>query len=102
VADDRVRVWTSGGTLYGCAPDRLAGLIEVRGLGVLPCAALRFASVALVVDAQASGGERMPEPADTVLEGVRLPCFRLAFVQAGSVAQLDRVLDMAVRRQALL
>jgi serine kinase of HPr protein (carbohydrate metabolism regulator) len=36
VADDRTLVFVSGGELYGRAPDALAGLVEARGLGVLP------------------------------------------------------------------
>ncbi len=34
VADDRVRLFVSGGRLYGRAPSALAGLIEARGIGV--------------------------------------------------------------------
>ena len=36
VADDRTLVWSSAGRLYGRAPAALAGLVEVRGVGVLP------------------------------------------------------------------
>ncbi len=35
VADDRVVVFPAGGRLYGRAPETLAGLIEVRGVGVI-------------------------------------------------------------------
>lgn len=35
IADDVVEVEKSGGRLFGKAPDRFAGLLEVRGLGII-------------------------------------------------------------------
>jgi serine kinase of HPr protein (carbohydrate metabolism regulator) len=54
VADDRVVVWASGGRPFGRAPAPLSGLLESRGLGVLPCPALAFAPIALAVTCAAS------------------------------------------------
>ena len=36
VSDDRTRLWVSEGRLFGAAPEPIAGLIEARGLGVMP------------------------------------------------------------------
>ena len=47
VADDRVLIWASGGALYGRAPQTLANLIEVRGLGICPEQALPFSRIVL-------------------------------------------------------
>ncbi len=62
VADDRVLLWTSGGRLYGRAPDSLAGLLESRGLGVLPTRAQPFAEVVMAIrcEASAEAVERFP------------------------------------------
>jgi serine kinase of HPr protein (carbohydrate metabolism regulator) len=71
VADDRVILWVSGGRLYGRAPDVLAGLLEVRGLGVIPTPALPLAENALV--ARCGTPERLPEPRTEQLLGVEVP-----------------------------
>lgn len=49
VADDRTELWTSGGDLYGRAPDTISSLIEVRGLDVVRQTALPLARIALVI-----------------------------------------------------
>ena len=35
VADDWTQVWASGDHLYGAAPPRIRGLLEVRGVGIV-------------------------------------------------------------------
>ena len=100
-ADDRVRVWISGGALYGAAPASLADLIEVRGLGVAREPALPFVRLALAVEASgpAAPMERMPEPNRLDLLGIALPHLRLALCEPSALAKLDRALHAAVRRQ---
>ncbi len=65
VADDRAILWASGGRLFARAPERLFGLVEARGLAVLPVPALAFAEVVLAVDLAAAPEQldRIPEPA---------------------------------------
>ena len=50
VADDRVLLWTSGGRLFGRAPETLTCLIEARGVGILKAPVPDFAPVSLAVD----------------------------------------------------
>jgi serine kinase of HPr protein (carbohydrate metabolism regulator) len=92
VADDRVLLWTSGGRLYGRAAETLAGLIEMRGLGVLPEPQLAFSAVALIVRA-GSEIERVPpeNQAETRL-GVTIPALDLAFLEDSAPAKLRRAL----------
>ncbi len=74
VADDRVLVWTCDGRLFGRAPDGLSGLMETRGLGVLPQDNLRFCEIDLCVRcAPSESVERLPDPASTEVEGVSIP-----------------------------
>ena len=40
VADDRTQAFVSSGRLFGAAPRALAGLIEVRGVGIVAPGAL--------------------------------------------------------------
>lgn len=73
VADDRVVVWRSGDRVFGKPPLPLAGLIEVRSLGVLPVGApLAMAEIALVIDLQPTT-ERAPEPGSLEVAGIVLP-----------------------------
>ena len=90
VADDRVELWTSGGRLYGRAPETLAGQIEVRGIDVLPAPALAWAQVSLCV--RAGIPERIPEPAFTDDFGLRLPLLTLALLESSAPAKLSRAL----------
>ncbi|WP_254600841.1 HPr kinase/phosphorylase [Caulobacter sp. S45] len=100
-ADDRVHVWRSGGALYGAAPAPLAGLIEVRGVGVRCEPTLPFVRLDLAVEAatQAEPVERMPPPMRYDLLALALPRLRLALLEVGTLARLERALDAALRRE---
>lgn len=95
VADDRAVVFASGGRLYGKAPDSLAGLIEVRGLGILSMPAIGFAEVVAVVrciDAP-SGVERLPEPRLETVSGLSVPVFDLWPLEPAAPAKIRRMLE---------
>jgi serine kinase of HPr protein (carbohydrate metabolism regulator) len=92
VADDRVLVWASGGRLYGRAPDALHGLVEARGIGVLPTPARAFAAIDLAVECVAGPVERLPEPAQTTHLGHDLPLVRLVATEASAPAKIGRAL----------
>ncbi len=50
VADDRTDLWLAkNGVLYASAPSAIAGLMEVRGLGIIALPYLRHAAVGLAV-----------------------------------------------------
>jgi HPr kinase/phosphorylase len=84
VGDDRVHVQAAGGRLLVRPAESLAGLIEVRGLGILRLPYEPGAVVGLVIDLSANA-ERLPEAAErqVEIEGLNLP--RLA-VAAGQEA----------------
>jgi HPr kinase/phosphorylase len=75
VADDRVEITVSHGRLVLRPPPALAGLLEVRGLGIRKIAWEPIAVAGLIVDLAATDAERMPVSPATVIEinGVRLP-----------------------------
>src|ERR1700753_562992 len=62
VGDDRVHLDTDGEKLWVRPARELAGLIEVRGLGIRNCDHAGEAVVGLVVDLAASDAERLPPP----------------------------------------
>jgi len=78
VADDRLLVERRGEQLIGRAPEALAGLIEVRGLGIMRVEHCAGAPLGLVVELDgAASWPRLPEPMTHELLGVALPFFRL-------------------------
>ena len=89
VADDRVDVEAVDGRAVASAPAMLAGLIEVRGLGVVRLEAVERQPIDLVVDLVAPEAvERLPEPATTEICGVVLPLRRLDPFAASAAATL--------------
>jgi HPr kinase/phosphorylase len=75
VGDDRVHLDTVAGQLWVRPAPELAGLIEVRGLGIRRCAFAGEAVVGLVVDLAAEDAERLPAPEalSTHLNGISIP-----------------------------
>jgi HPr kinase/phosphorylase len=75
VADDRVELTVSHGRLLARPPATLAGLIEVRGVGIRRVAFEAVAVVGQVIDLADDDGERIPAPAAqmTEINGIRLP-----------------------------
>lgn len=85
VADDQVLVRAVAGRLVARAPEPIRGLIEVRGVGLVPAPTAAFARIGLVVDlAAANAVPRLPEPQSTRIEGVDVPLARLAPFEASA------------------
>lgn len=94
VADDRVAVWTSGGALYGRAPDPLRGLIEARGHGVTTESPVAFAEIVMAARCLEATQviERMPAPEAETIAGTPVPLLRLDPREASAPAKLRRAL----------
>lgn len=75
VGDDRVHLALEGGQIMVRPAAGLAGLIEIRGLGIRRCDYVDSALVALVVDLAAPDAERLPstEALAISIDGVKLP-----------------------------
>jgi HPr kinase/phosphorylase len=75
VGDDRVHLDTDAGQLWVRPAAELAGLIEIRGLGIRRCEFAGEAIVGLVVDLAAAKSERLPPPEAlmTRIFGVLIP-----------------------------
>jgi serine kinase of HPr protein (carbohydrate metabolism regulator) len=73
VGDDRVHLQAAAGRLLASPADALAGLIELRGVGIVRRAHEPCAVVGLVVDLAAADAQRLPERGETVVEGVTIP-----------------------------
>ncbi|WP_312016639.1 HPr kinase/phosphatase C-terminal domain-containing protein [Bradyrhizobium sp. BR 10261] len=75
VGDDRVHLATVGQEIEVRPVPVLAGLIEIRGLGIRRCDFVEHATVGLVVDLDAEDAERLPPPEllKTMIFGVEIP-----------------------------
>ncbi|WP_072385968.1 hypothetical protein [Hyphomicrobium sp. CS1BSMeth3] len=80
LADDQVIVDRSGGGLVACAPDTIAGRIEVRGLGIIDMPSVPAAEIGLAVELVAPAAiERLPEAGSTwPLLGAEVPLLRVS------------------------
>jgi HPr kinase/phosphorylase len=80
VADDRVYLETAGGRLLARPAEALAGLIEVRGVGLLRLDHEPNAVVGFIVDLAAADAGRLPEPNQrkTEIGGISLPRLAVA------------------------
>lgn len=79
VSDDQVFTSSAGGKLLMTSPETIAGVIEVRGLGLCSIAAQGKAVIDLVVTlVDPKQAERMPESSFATLHSVRLPELKLA------------------------
>ena len=88
VADDRAHVAAVNGRLIVRPPEALAGLIEVRGLGIRRLPFEPLAVVGLVVDLAAEDAERLPAAASRsiTIDGVSVP--RLPVAPGGDALRL--------------
>ena len=75
VGDDRVHVWPQAGELIVRPAPALAGLIEIRGLGIRRCEFAAEAPIGLVVDLNAADAERLPPPdaLQVSISGILIP-----------------------------
>ena len=75
VGDDRVHLDTAGEQLWVRPAQQLAGLIEIRGLGIRHCPFAGEAVVGLIVDLAADDAQRLPPPEALKirLNGVSIP-----------------------------
>lgn len=76
VADDAVLIEASAGALFARAPERLGGLIEIRGFGPVAIRTVASARLRLAADLGAAS-ERTPDPAQyrALGDGVAMPLY---------------------------
>jgi serine kinase of HPr protein (carbohydrate metabolism regulator) len=80
VADDRVVLEAAHGRLLARPPEALAGLIEVRGLGIRRLSHEPVAVVGQVLDLAAVDAQRLPAPLarETEIAGIMVPRLAVA------------------------
>ncbi len=89
VADDQVELRRAGERVLVTAPAAIAGLIEVRGVGIIRLEAVAEATLALVVDLVPSAEvERFPEIRREDVLGLAVPSIALWAFEASATAKL--------------
>jgi hypothetical protein len=78
VADDRVHVEVVHGRLIARPPASLAGLLEVRGLGIQQLQYEPMAVISWVVDLDVTAPPRLPDAAEAQTDVAGVPIRRLA------------------------
>jgi serine kinase of HPr protein (carbohydrate metabolism regulator) len=90
VSDDQVVLSNAGGKLRATAPAAIAGLLEVRGLGILEVpGTAEEACIGLVIDhAPAASLARLPEPTFVELCGVPVAAWTIDFSLPDAAARI--------------
>ena len=95
VADDRVDLALRDGRIWARGPEALKGLLEVRGVGIMPMKHTAEVPLALVCDLVAPPlVDRLPEERATDILGLNIPFIRLAPFEASAPAKIR----LALRR----
>ena len=95
IADDQVQLSLDGIRLLAATPASIAGLIELRGVGLVQLPWTSGVPVALFVDLDAAP-QRLPLPLHRVLLGHALPVVALAAFEASASIKVEHALTRAV------
>lgn len=89
IADDRVDITLTDGTAFLSAPERLAGLMEVRGVGIIRLSHEEKVSLSLVVDlVKPENVERLPESLSAAFMGVTVRRFAIDPFEVSAAAKI--------------
>jgi serine kinase of HPr protein (carbohydrate metabolism regulator) len=91
VGDDYVDLTRAGGQLWAQARPGIAGLLEVRGAGLLPFPHLDRAPLALIIDLEPPAA-RLPESTSEAILGINLPRYALLPFEASAPAKIRAIL----------
>ena len=97
VADDQCELCRIGEHIVVRAPPAIAGLIEIRGLGIVQLDAIGEAPLALIADLVAPEAlERLPLPRTDSILGLVVPAISLAAFEASAAAKVRVALGASI------
>ena len=95
VADDQVELELAAGKILASAPERLRGLLEVRGVGIMTLPFFPSVPVALAVQLNDRVAiERLPQPQFFGCLGVQVPLLSLHAFDASTDAKIRLFLHL--------
>lgn len=99
VADDAIEIRHDNGCLFASAPASIAGMLEVRGIGIVRLPHVATSRVGAVIDLVAAHlVERLPEDAVCEWLGVGVPRYALAAFEASAVDKVRVAAELAAGR----
>lgn len=103
VADDYTQLELRDGRVVASAPAAIAGMIEVRGIGLVKVSNIASAEIGVVIDLMASDSiERAPTPTVCTYLGVQLPLYAVAALEPSAIVKVRLALDLARGRCGLV
>lgn len=97
VGDDQVWLKARGAVLYARPPAQTAGMLEVRGLGLVNFDPVHDVPVRMVVDLEPREDiRRLPERERQVIQGISLPRISLCAYDASAAIKLKLALRLAL------
>lgn len=100
VSDDQVLLSRNGGDVVLSPPDTIAGMMEVRGIGVVKSAYAENIPLRLVIDLVPEENiPRLPEPAVCSYLEQEIPVFCLNAFQASVVEKVRLALDIVTQKR---
>ncbi len=98
VADDQTGLTVEDGRIVARSPDTIAGLLEIRGLGIVSLPHRAGVPLALVIDlVDGCAVERLPEPSLAHFLGLAIPRMDLAPFEASAAAKVRLAILSAKR-----
>lgn len=90
VADDRVILENIDNKLIGQAPENLFGLIEIRGIGIIECRAIRKIDICLCVELcdNKYDIERMPDDSFIDFLDIKIPKIKLHAFECSTTCKI--------------
>jgi len=89
IADDQAELRRSGSHIFVTAPASIAGLIEIRGVGILRLEVVEEAALAMCVDLLPSTEiERLPERRFEAVLGAAIPLIAVSAFEASAAAKV--------------
>lgn len=93
VSDDQVKLTIVDNALYASAPENIAGMLEIRGLGIINIPYVQSIIIDMVVELADKGSvERMPSLTDTLINGISISHFMLYPFEQSAPLKIERLL----------
>ncbi len=94
VSDDQVDIKVEQNGLSASPPAAIAGLLEVRGVGILKMPYCSDCPIHLIIQlVDRNEVERLPEPAFHTIEGKQVPLLKLCAFDASTPVKIKTVLE---------
>ncbi|MBR4126072.1 MAG: HPr kinase/phosphatase C-terminal domain-containing protein [Alphaproteobacteria bacterium] len=95
VADDQTQIENVGGRLTASCPERLRGLLEIRGIGIVTTPTVPEAEIRLKLILQPTEKiARMPALQTESIEGISIPVLRMNPFEASAILKIKTFLSV--------